>query len=65
MITDSRLRIPSGVQPLLAGMTISLIAMSFGANGGFAINPARDFAPRLFLLCIGYEWEVFRYFIYS
>jgi len=38
---------------------MTMIAMSFGTNGGFAINPARDLGPRLFTLCVGYGWEVF------
>uniref|UniRef100_A0A915CQY3 Aquaporin n=1 Tax=Ditylenchus dipsaci TaxID=166011 RepID=A0A915CQY3_9BILA len=48
-----------GVVPMLAGIVMSMVAMTFGANGGFAINPARDFSPRLFLLCVGYGWSVF------
>jgi hypothetical protein len=37
------------------------ISLTFGQNGGFAINPARDLGPRLFLLCLGMGWEVFRF----
>uniref|UniRef100_A0A1I8A7Q2 Aquaporin-9 n=1 Tax=Steinernema glaseri TaxID=37863 RepID=A0A1I8A7Q2_9BILA len=59
LITDKRHRIPSGMVPALAGLIMSMIAMTFGANGGFAINPARDLGPRLFTLCAGYGWEVF------
>ncbi|ULT82197.1 hypothetical protein L5515_017740 [Caenorhabditis briggsae] len=59
LITDKRHQIPTGVVPVLAGSIMSMVAMTFGANGGFAINPARDFGPRLFCLCAGYGWEVF------
>ncbi|CCD68565.2 Aquaporin-9 [Caenorhabditis elegans] len=59
LITDKRHQIPTGVVPVLAGSIMSMVAMTFGANGGFAINPARDFGPRVFCLCAGYGWEVF------
>lgn len=59
LITDKRHRIPVGFVPPLAGAIMSMVAMTFGANGGFAINPARDLGPRLFTLCAGYGWEVF------
>ncbi|KAK6055797.1 channel protein, MIP family [Cooperia oncophora] len=60
LITDKRHRIPAGFVPPLAGSIMTMVAMTFGANGGFAINPARDLGPRLFTLCAGYGWQVFR-----
>ena len=32
---------------MLVGLGVVLIGMTFGLNAGYAINPARDFAPRL------------------
>ncbi|MGH3251323.1 MAG: aquaporin, partial [Trebonia sp.] len=29
-------------------LAVAAIGMSYGANAGYAINPARDFGPRLF-----------------
>uniref|UniRef100_A0A0K0D3V5 Aquaporin-9 n=1 Tax=Angiostrongylus cantonensis TaxID=6313 RepID=A0A0K0D3V5_ANGCA len=59
LITDKRHKIPTGFVPPAAGAIMCMIAMTYGANGGFAINPARDLGPRLFTLCAGYGWEVF------
>jgi glycerol uptake facilitator protein len=33
--------------PLLVGLAVAAIGMSYGANAGYAINPARDFGPRM------------------
>jgi glycerol uptake facilitator protein len=43
-----------GLNPLVIGVLISSIGLSFGGTTGFAINPARDFGPRFahFLLPI-------------
>ncbi|EGT36325.1 hypothetical protein CAEBREN_16306 [Caenorhabditis brenneri] len=60
-ITDRRNEIPSFLQPAWIGALLSFLGMSMALNAGYAINPARDFAPRLFTLCAGYGWEVFSY----
>jgi glycerol uptake facilitator protein len=38
----------ANLAPLLIGFAVVAIGLSFGANAGYAINPARDFGPRLF-----------------
>jgi len=38
----------ANLAPLLIGFVVFGIGMSFGANSGYAINPARDLGPRLF-----------------
>lgn len=38
----------SQLRPILAGMLVFAIGTSFGLNDGYAINPARDFGPRVF-----------------
>jgi len=37
----------SNLAPLAIGLAVAAIGMSFGPNAGYAINPARDFGPRL------------------
>lgn len=60
-ITDARNAPPaSGMAPLIVGLLVAVIGMSFGFNAGYAINPARDFAPRLFTAVAGWGTEVFR-----
>jgi len=39
---------------------VMLIGAAFGFNAGYAINPARDFGPRLFTFVAGWGGEVFR-----
>jgi MIP family channel proteins len=46
--------------PALVGALVAVIGMSFGFNAGYAINPARDFGPRLFTAIAGWGREVFR-----
>jgi glycerol uptake facilitator protein len=48
-LTDDRNQPPkANLAPLLIGFVVVAIGISFGANAGYAINPARDFGPRLF-----------------
>jgi glycerol uptake facilitator protein len=41
--------------PVVVGLLVVAIGMAWGANAGYAINPARDFGPRLLTLITGYE----------
>ncbi|MFI6854939.1 MIP/aquaporin family protein [Streptomyces sp. NPDC050416] len=40
--------VKANLGPLVIGFVVAAIGMSFGANAGYAINPARDLGPRLF-----------------
>ncbi|CAI5723383.1 unnamed protein product [Peronospora destructor] len=46
-------------QPVVVALLVVAIGMAFGMNSGYAINPARDFGPRLFSLCAGWGSRVF------
>ncbi|MBB6098382.1 glycerol uptake facilitator protein [Deinobacterium chartae] len=41
--------------PLVVGFVVMAIGMSFGGMHGYAINPARDFGPRLFSVLAGFQ----------
>ncbi len=60
-ITDSRNSpAPAGLAPVVVGLLVVLIGATFGFNAGYAINPARDFGPRLFTFVAGWGGDVFR-----
>jgi MIP family channel proteins len=60
-VTDSRNLAPSPtLAPVVIGLLVVLIGMTFGFNCGYAINPARDLGPRLFTWVGGWGTEVFR-----
>ncbi len=54
-IGDER-NLPVGnLGPILVGLVVVAIGMAFGGMHGYAINPARDFGPRLFTAVAGFK----------
>ena len=52
-ITDGRNQpVQANLNPLIIGFLIVAIGASFGLNTGYAINPARDFGPRLWVAIV-------------
>jgi glycerol uptake facilitator protein len=55
-ITDPRNRpVAEGWQAFAVGLVVVAIGISWGGMHGYAINPARDFGPRLFALAAGFR----------
>lgn len=48
-----------GAVAVFVGFAVMMIGTSFGYNCGYAINPARDFGPRLFTFVAGWGTQVF------
>lgn len=55
-VTDEKNSAPAAnVAPVVVGLIVVAIGMSFGALHGYAINPARDFGPRLMTVIVGFQ----------
>jgi glycerol uptake facilitator protein len=55
-ISDLRNTSPAAnLAPVVIGLLVVAIGMAWGTNAGYAINPARDFGPRLASFLTGYE----------
>lgn len=55
-ITDPKNQpVPPALQPILVGLVVVAVGISWGGMHGYAINPARDFGPRLFTLVAGFR----------
>uniref|UniRef100_A0A3Q1EBT8 Aquaporin 7 n=1 Tax=Acanthochromis polyacanthus TaxID=80966 RepID=A0A3Q1EBT8_9TELE len=50
----------AGSEPAAVGLLVVLIGISLGSNSGYAINPTRDIAPRIFTAIAGWGTDVFR-----
>lgn len=55
-LTDTRNAAPvAWFAPFVIGLLVVAIGMAWGTNAGYAINPARDFGPRLASFFTGYS----------
>ncbi len=54
-LADERNQPPGNLFPILVGLVVVGIGMAFGGLHGYAINPARDFGPRLFTVVAGFR----------
>lgn len=55
-VTDERNSPPAAnLTPVVVGLIVVAIGMSFGALHGYAINPARDLGPRLLTVVAGFR----------
>ena len=55
VIDEYNTPVKANLAPLIVGFIVVAIGISFGANAGYAINPARDLGPRMFAWIAGLE----------
>jgi aquaglyceroporin related protein, other eukaryote len=56
-VTDKRNASPPGMLPVAVFVIYLGIGAALGMETGYAINPARDFGPRLMTSMVGYGKE--------
>jgi glycerol uptake facilitator protein len=55
-VSDERnMPISANLSPIVVGLIVVAIGISYGALHGYAINPARDFGPRVFTVLAGFK----------
>jgi glycerol uptake facilitator protein len=59
IIDSMNVGVKANLAPFMVGMAVAAIGMSFGTGSGYAINPARDFGPRLFCWVMGWGKNAF------
>ena len=59
-IVDLRNTSPGEPAPLIIGLLVVGIGMAWGTLAGYAINPARDFGPRVASSLTGYGGQAFK-----
>ena len=59
IIDSTNVGVKGNLAPFMVGMAVAAIGMSFGTGAGYAINPARDFGPRLFCWLMGWGANAF------
>jgi glycerol uptake facilitator protein len=59
IIDSTNVGVRANLAPFIVGLAVAAIGMSFGTGAGYAINPARDFGPRLFCWLMGWGPNAF------
>lgn len=61
VVDKKNMQVSRGLSALYIGFIVLNIGICFGYNCGYAINPARDLAPRIFTAIAGWGTEPFTY----
>ena len=51
--TEMMKLLKGNLEPMFLGLAVFVYGITFSYNTGYAINPARDLGPRLFIYIIG------------